>query len=133
MGSENYVNNSVFDVQIAGITLSFSKISGIGGTAEYDTYVEGGGMMHLLAKPKTSAGTVVFEKGISVLDKMTAGILVPGTAVGDITIQLMKHQEVAERYYIENGFITGWELGELDAMQSAVAVKRITVAHTGIR
>lgn len=132
MGAENYVNNSVFMVQISGVELSFSKISGIGSTVEYDTYVEGGGMMHLLAKPKTAAGTVTFEKGISVVDRTAASILVPGTAVQGITIDLVKHGQVVESYDIANGLVTAWELGELDAMSSAVAVNKITVAHTGI-
>lgn len=133
MGAENYVNNSVFTVQIADVSLSFSKISGIGGVVEYDTYVEGGGMMHLLPKPKTAAGTVVFEKGISIVDKDTAKIFSVGTAINGITIKLMKYQKVAESYYIESGIVAAWELGELDAMSSAVTVRKITIAHTGIQ
>lgn len=133
MGAESFVNNSVFIVNIYGIELSFSKISGIGSTAEFDTYTEGGGRVHILPKPQTNAGTLIFEKGISVIDKQTASIFVAGSSISDISITLMKNGNIAESYFIESGIITSWELGELDAISSGVAIKKFQISHTGLK
>jgi hypothetical protein len=113
--------------------MSFSKVSGIGSSAEYDVYVEGGGRMNLLPKPKTSAGKITFEKGISVIDKKTAGIFVAGSEIHDVVINLMKNNKKIESYHIESGIVESWELGELDAIHTGVAVKKFSIAHTGLQ
>lgn len=133
MGAENYVHNGVFTVSIYGMDLSFSKVSGLGSKAEFDTYIEGGGRMHLLPKPKSAPGSIIFEKGISVIDKETAGIFVPGIEISDILITLKKNNNVIETYYIETGIVEFWELGDLDAISSGVAIKKFSVLHTGIK
>ena len=133
MGAENYVNNSVFTVSIYGIELSFSKVSGLGGKAEFDTYVEGGGRMHLLPKPRSAPGSITFEKGISVVDKKTAGIFVPGIEISDVLITLKKNNTIIETYYIETAMVETWELGDLDAISPGVAIKKFSISHTGIK
>lgn len=134
MGAGSYVNNGVFTVNIDDkIELSFSKVSGIGSKAEFDTYVEGGGRMHLLPKPKSAPGSVTFEKGISVIDQETAEIFIPGIEIFNVLITLKKYNRIIELYYIETGIVESWELGDLDAISTGVAIKKFTISHTGIK
>lgn len=133
MGAESYATNGVFVVSIYGVDLSFSKISGIGSSVEYDTYTEGGGRVNILLKPKSSAGTITFEKGLSVVDQSTAAMFIAGAQTGDIVINIVKNGKFAESYYIESGVTVAWETGDLDAISGGVLIKRFTVAHTGLR
>ena len=131
--ASEYVNNGVFTVQIYGVELSFSKVSGISSSVEYDTFTEGGGRMHLFVKPKTTAGVITLERGISVVDVGFAMLLQAGCRVSDIVINLEKNGKTVECYYIESGLVTSWELGELSGMAGGVAVKTFSIAHTGLK
>lgn len=133
MDAADYVNTAVFTVDMNGVELSFSKITGIGETSEYDTYVEGGGTVHIFPKPKTSAGTITFEKGITTVDRRTAVIFAPGNMVTDIQITLKKNGAAVETYYIESAFVSSWNLSELDALSARVAVNSFQLVHTGLR
>lgn len=133
MTASDLVNGSVFLVDLFGIELGFSKISGLGDSVEYDSYLEGGGRMHLLYRPASSAGTITLEKGISAVDQRLLRLLRPGADISGLTIELQKHEKTVESYYIESGMLVSWQLGELDAMSSAVVVKTFTIAHTGIQ
>ena len=128
----NYMNSGSFSVTIGNIDLSFSRISGIGQTQEYDTYTEGGGRIHLLPKPLTSAGTITFERGISVIDRNTAGVFMSGGEINNITIHLKKFDDIVESYWIESGMVVSWELGDLDAVTPVVLIKKMKLAHTGL-
>lgn len=65
MAAGDLVNGAVFRVSFFGLELGFSKVGGLSGSVEYDAYLEGGGRMHLLYRPSTSAGTITLEKGVS--------------------------------------------------------------------
>jgi phage tail-like protein len=133
MGAGDYLNNGIFTVSIQDVEISFSKVTGIEETSEYDVYVEGGGQMHLLPKPSTSSGRITFEKGISLVDEKIAGFFYPGGEIHNVVIHIVKNNKNVENYYIENGIVESWELGELDAIHTGVAIKRFTIAHTGVR
>ena len=133
MSASDLVNGTVFRVNLYGVELGFSKVSGLSSSVEYDTYLEGGGRMHLLYRPSTSAGTITLEKGISAVDQKILGLLYPGASVAGLTVELQKNGKQVESYYIESGMLVSWQLGPLDAMTSAVALKTFTIAHTGIR
>lgn len=89
--------------------------------------------MHLFVKPKTAAGVITLEKGISVVDARFARILQAGSQISNIVINLEKNGRTVECYFIENGLVTSWELGELSGMTNGVAVKSFSIAHTGIK
>ena len=128
----DYVGGNVFVVDIGGISLSFAKISGIGGSTEFDTFVEGGGQMHLLPKPKTAASNITFTKGISLVDKDTAAVFAPGAMLNGMMITLLKDNVVVENYFVQSAMVVSWQLGDLDALSSQVAIKSFQIAHTGI-
>jgi phage tail-like protein len=133
MGAADYLNNGIFVVSIEDVEMSFSKVTGIGEKSEYDVYVEGGGQMHLLPKPRTASGQITFEKGISTIDKKIAGIFYPGGEIHNIVIHIVKNNKNIENYYIETGIVESWELGDLDAIHTSVAIKKFTIAHTGVK
>ena len=133
MGSESYLNNGVFSVTLYGMELSFSRVSGLGGTQEFETYPEGGAGLVILPKPKTSAGTLTFERGITSEEWAGSACFTAGVAVSGIEISVMKHGKVIQSYEVEDAVITAWELGELNALASGVLIKKFTVSHNGIK
>ncbi len=133
MESKNYLNNGVFSVTLYGMELNFSKVSGLNQSVEYDSYPEGGGGIVIMPKPSSSAGTVTFEKGMTSPKWAASACFSLGVKLKDITITLIKNGIPAERYSIDNGIVTAWELGELNALGGGVLIKKFTVAHTGIR
>ena len=132
MAAGDFVNGAVFRVSFFGLELGFSRVSGLGGSVEYDSYLEGGGRMHLLYRPSTSAGTITLEKGVSAVDQKALQLFQPGVQISGLTIELQKNGRTVESYYIESGMLVSWQLGDLDALSSALVIKAFTIAHTGI-
>lgn len=133
MGAEEYLSNGVFSVTLYGMELSFSRVSGLAQSVEYDAYPEGGGGIVIMPKPSSAAGTVTFEKGVTSSKWAQAGCFSLGVKLRDITVTLMKNGSAAERYSIESGIVTAWELGELNGLGGGVLIRKFTLAHTGIR
>jgi hypothetical protein len=132
MSAGDYLNSGVFRVTVHDIEMSFSKVKGIVDDIDYDVYVEGGGQMHFFVKPPTSSGQITFEKGISVIDSKCAELFCPGNEIHDIDIELIKNNEVVEKYSVADGIVVSLELGDLDAIHPGVAIKKFTIAHTGV-
>lgn len=133
MGAESYLNNGVFTVTLYGMELSFARVSGIGGSQEFDTYVEGGGGLVILPKPKTSAGTLTFERGVTSEKWAGSACFTAGVAVSGVEINVIKNGSVIQSYEVEDAIVTAWELGELNALASGVLIKKFTLSHTGIK
>ena len=133
MGSESYLNNGVFSVTLYGMELSFSRVSGIGGTQEFETYSEGGAGLVILPKPRTSAGTLTFERGITSEKWAGSACFTVGVAVSGVEISVKKHGSVIQSYEVEDAIITAWELGELNALAGGVLIKKFTLSHNGIK
>lgn len=133
MTAENYLNNGVFTVTLYGMELSFSKVSGIGKTQEFDTYAEGGGGVVILPKPKSSAGSVTFERGVTSEKWAGSACFTVGTAVSGVEIAVVKNGAAIQRFEIEEAIITAWELGELSALASGVLINKFTLSHNGLK
>lgn len=133
MSAGSYLNNGVFSVSLYGMELNFSRVSGIGGTQELETYAEGGGGLVLLPKPKTSAGTVTFERGMTTEKWAGSACFNAGVAINDIEISIIKNGVVVQKYEIDDAIVTAWELGELSGLANGVLIKKFTLSHNGIR
>lgn len=133
MGAESYLNNGVFSVTLYGMELSFARVSGIGGTQEFDTYAEGGAGVVILPKPKTSAGTLTFERGVTSEKWAGSACFTVGVAVSGVEISIIKHGSVIQSYEVDDAIVTAWELGELNALASGVLIKKFTLSHNGIK
>lgn len=133
MGAESYLNNGVFSVTLYGMELSFARVSGIGASQEFDTYAEGGAGIVILPKPRTSAGTLTFERGVTSEKWAGSACFTVGVAVSGVEIRVIKHSTVIQSYEVEDAIVTAWELGELNALASGVLIKKFTLSHKGIK
>lgn len=133
---ENVLLNNQFLVAIEKDLYSFSRITNLSGSVEYETYQEGGynDSPRLLRKPKTKLETVILEKGMSVSSEQTAleKKLTAGTKVEAVVIMVVNRGKVLKHYYFEHGVITRWETGELDAMGKQVLIRKVEITHDGL-
>lgn len=84
-------------------------------------------------KPKSKLETLILEKGIQ---KSIAGIqgdmLRTGIPVTAVTIMVLDRGMVRKAYFLEEGVITKWEVGSLDAMGKDVLIKKVEITHSGL-
>lgn len=135
LDQEEMVANNRFRVAIGLAVYSFSKVSNISDTADYEAYSEGGNNSYpvLLRKPKTTMEKLVLERGVRMGEKdiLMRG-LTTGVPVAAVSIMIMKQQRVVKSYFFEQGIITKWELGDLDAMGKDVLIKKVEITHSGL-
>ena len=121
--------------------LSFSKVSNISRTLEYDTFIEGGlnTMVRTFTKPKQQQETLILEKGMNIfssldMDTYTALGLKPGGRIREaVTLVVLGDKEHMDRFYSFNeGVVVKWEVGNLDAMSGEVLIERFEIAHSGL-
>lgn len=127
-------------------SFSFSKITNIQNTMEYDTVLEGGNNQYAYAlpKPKSQVETIILEKGVP--QKAEADLVTKfkvGTRLDkgmDIIVLKQEKGEgsqyskgsVARAYGFHSGIITKWELNSLDAMGNEILINKVEIAHTGL-
>lgn len=133
MGAENYLHNGLFTVTLYGMELSFSRVSGIGSSLEFDTYVEGGAGPVLLPKPKTAAGAISFERGVTSERWAGAACFNVGVEISGVEINVIKNGSIIQSYEVQDAIVTAWELGELNALGGGVLINKFTLSHTGIK
>ena len=65
---DDMIANNQFRVSIGPVLFSFSKVTNLSDTIEYEPYQEGGfnDYPRLLKKPKTRMETLILEKGVRV-------------------------------------------------------------------
>ena len=128
--------NNRFLVAIGKDLYSFSRITNLSGSLEYEAYQEGGynDYPRLLRKPKTNMETIVFEKGMYVTsgNTTTERNLAVGKPVKAVVIMVLNGKEVLKHYYFQHGVITKWEAGELDAMGNRVLIRKVEITHDGL-
>ena len=132
---EELVAANQFRVAIGPVLYSFSKVTNLSDTVEYEPYQEGGinDYPQLLKKPKTQMETLILEKGVRVGAKdIPMRALTTGVWVEAVVIMVMKHGRVVKSYFFEQGVITKWELGELNALGKDILIKRVVIAHNGL-
>ncbi len=132
---EDMIGNNQFRVAIGPAVFSFSKVTNLSDTVEYEPYQEGGfnDYPRLLKKPKTKMETLILEKGIRVgVKDVSMMALTTGVWVTAVVIMVMKHNRVVKSYFFEQGVITQWELGDLNALGNEILIKRVVITHNGL-
>lgn len=128
--------NNQFLVSIDKDIYSFSRITNLSDSVEYEAYQEGGynDYPRLLKKPKTKMETVILEKGMYVTPghAMLEKKLTAGMQVESVVIMVVNRGLVLKYYYFEHGVITRWETGELDAMGNSVLIRKVEITHDGL-
>ncbi len=127
----NYLAEFTFDENTI-IIVEFSKVSSISYKAEFETIVEGGGIMHIVPKNTSSPNTLVFEKGVYV-HPMVELYFQTGRYIQSGLIKVFNNSKICKQYTFYNGVITEWELGELDALSGKVLIQKFKVSYTDLK
>ena len=138
---KEYVRNNRFIVTIGTLISSFSKVSGLESSFEYESISEGGvnDHVHTLIKAKTQEQRVVFEKGMASMDpvsnllSMSIGIriMVPFTIIvlSDAIITGIK---ISKIYGFNEAVVLKWDATNLDALGNEIMIDKFEVAHSGL-
>lgn len=140
-GVSGVMPSSNFVLAIGKELLSFSKVTNISKALEYDTIAEGGlnTMVHTFSKPKQQQETLILEKGVNVSRSKDNSAysdlkLKIGGRIGQaVTLVVLGNEEGHNRYYsFDEGVVTKWEIGNLDASGNEVLIERFEIAHSGL-
>ena len=127
--------SSTFQVFIGKQRLSFSKISGLGGGMPKEIYAEGGGVAapHVMRTPKNNLRAVTFERGIQ-KNNATISKMKPGTFIPWIQILVLDNEKKLKcEYFLEEVWVTKWEVSGLDAMSNNVLIDTFEVEFVNLK
>lgn len=128
--------NNRFIVILGNTQYSFSKVTNIADKIDMETIEEGGwnASPRLLMKPKNHAETLILERGIQKTRTASeTGVnLKVGVRVYMGLIMVLDGKKVAKSYGFEEGIITKWELGDLDAIGKTIWIEKLELSHTGL-
>lgn len=129
------IANNQFRVAFGPLVYSFSKVSNLSDSVEYEAYQEGGNNSYpvLLKKSKTRMETMTLERGVWAGPRdIPMRTLTTGVWVAAVIIMVMSRQKVVKSYFFEQGVITKWELGDLNAVGNELLIKRVEITHNGL-
>lgn len=140
-GNSGIVVNNKFIVTIGPLLTSFSKVSGIGRSIEYETKEEGGrnDFVHIVRKNLQPQNNILkLEKGVGRYNplvlaadgtiEMGVRIPLPGTI-----IILDDNYNMSQMYTFDDIIILKWELSDLDAKGGEVLLDRVELIHSGLK
>lgn len=133
---ERWLTNHQFSVCIQGGTYGFARVSNIAQEQEYDSVQEGGRNWCplLFPKPKSKHDVLTLEKGIQAAKPNSkARRLQVGDVLKEIVITVGTGKDAYLHYTFDEGIVTKIELGELDAMGHEILIRKVEIAHTGLR
>lgn len=135
MDTGELLTNHDFRVHVGNNTYGFARISNISAELEYETVSEGGRNRHplLFRKSRTRQEVMTLEKGVRLTSKGAVMSLAVGTGMTGVVIGIMKGAKECLDYTFDEGIVTKAELGNLDAMGHEILIKKIEIAHTGLR
>ncbi len=125
-----------FDVRFDLVRVSFSKVTNVGSKIEYDTFIEGGqnDTPLYLKKPKKQPDTIIFEKGIHTgITSNIFGMLKEGMRVKNVMIFVRSQGKTDRILYFDSGLVLSKEFGDFDAVNNAVLIERMEIAHSGLK
>lgn len=133
---EKLVPSHSFLVTIGPAMFSFSKISNLMSSVEYDAIIEGGNndYPHLFKKAKTQPDTLILEKGVRTRSSdLTFNLLTEGMQVEMVTIMLLKNGTDLEKvFFFKKGMIVKRQFSTLDAMSNELLIETLEIAHSGL-
>ncbi|MBR4812917.1 MAG: phage tail protein [Lachnospiraceae bacterium] len=124
-----------FEVTLDGVSFSFTKVTNLSGSIEIDTIVEGGSNNSpvILRKPKRSPDMLVLEKGVQTTFKDVAmALFTEGSKISAININVLRNGKIVRMFFVTGGVVVRREFSPLDALESAVLLESLQIAHTGI-
>lgn len=133
-----FITGTEFDVRFDMIKVSFSKVTNIGSSIEYDTFIEGGRNDSPIVrlKPKTRPDTIIFERGVPVGSSLLKSFLLKiqeGKKIKNVMI-FVKHNGKTKRILcFDSGIIVSRQISEMDAMGESVMIEKLEIAHNGLK
>lgn len=132
---EAFLTNHQFTVHIGNSTYGFSKVSNLVQEQEYDSIQEGGRSWSpvFFRKPKSKFDTLILEKGIkSAAPNPKAKPVEVGMKLSGVIITI-GGTDAYLRYTFDEGIVTKVELDNLDAMGNSLLIRKVEIAHTGLK
>lgn len=135
MESKDLLTNEHFTVHIGQSTYGFARISNLAAELEYEPVNEGGRNAHplLFKKAKSRPDVLTLEKGVCLTKTGVKMSLNVGFKVSGVIVGIKKNKEECLNFTFDDGIVTKVELGNLDALGHEVLIKKIEIAHTGLR
>ncbi|MBR5091555.1 MAG: hypothetical protein IK093_19200 [Ruminiclostridium sp.] len=133
--ASDFIPGYSFTVNLDGIPFSFGKVYNLSSSVEIETIVNGGinDAPVILRKPKRNPDFLVLERALhSTVTDMAFSVLTVGTIISAITISVNKDGKTVRMFFATNGIVVEREFSPLDALESAVLVQSLRIAHTGI-
>lgn len=132
---ENLLANNQFRVAIGPLLYSFAGVENISSSMTYEAYQEGGFNSYpkLLRAPKAERERLVLKRGVRIgLNDAPAMLLTTGVWLTGVVIMVMKHNKVAKSYFFEEGVITKWDVGSLNATDKSLLIRSVEIMHSGL-
>lgn len=125
------MKNNRFYVYLGNTRLSFSEISGLGSGMDKEVYAEGGSLYypHVMQVPGNQLRTLTLRRGIQadspVIRKLRPGVYIPRIQV----IVLNDDNKPYYEYFLEDAWVTKWEVDSLNALDDKVMVDTFEVEY----
>ena len=135
------IANNKFIVTIGPLLTSFSRVSGIGRSIEYDSRIEGGvnDFVHVVRKNFQVQNNILkLEKGVGKYNPLVLaadGSIEMGVKIplpGSIII-LNNNYQMASMYTFDDIVILKWELNDLDAKGNDILIDQVELMHSGLK
>ena len=133
--SSDFIPGYEFTVNMDGFNYSFGKVSNLTSASEIETIVEGGNndAPVILRKPKKNPDYLLLERALhSTVADLAFSFFSVGTKVDAITISVKKNGKTVRTFFASGCVIVEREFSPLDALDSAVLLKSLKIAHTGL-
>lgn len=133
---DEFLTNHQFTVYINDKTYGFAKVSNLGQEEEYESILEGGRNWTPLyfRKPSGKFGTLTLEKGMrSDAGKDEADWMAVGLRLTGVIIAISDMSKESVQYTFDEGYITKVEVDNLDAMGNSVLLRKVEIAHSGLK
>jgi phage tail-like protein len=136
--NENVGLNHRFRLEMKGIRMSFTKISGLETSFEFEPYEEGGVNHYRHEFPKIiNPGVLVLEMGVGDVKKINRWFNAILSGIFDFksgTIELINvKNQVIRTWQFEGAYPYKWSGPTLDAKGNEVALEVLELKHQGIR
>lgn len=135
MSAGDMVPSYSFEVSLDSISFSFSKVTNISSSIQYDAIVEGGSndAPILLPKPKSSPDMLTLEKGVTTtLKSKLFAMIKEGYKISEIQIDVLRDGKTVRSFYASDGVIIAKQFSDLDASESQMFVEALHIAHKGL-
>lgn len=132
---EAFLTNHQFTVKIGSNSYGFAKVSNLVQEQEYDSIQEGGRNWSpvFFRKPKSKFDTLVLEKGVKATAPVSgAKLMEVGMKLSTVIITI-GGDDAYLCYSFDKGIVTKLELDNLDAMGNSVLIRKVEIAHTGLK